>query len=121
VLGLVLLITIAFWPMMVLVVALGGMRSLIRFDLIAITIVKTLPIYVVVVLLVYAGVVGPGLLVGAVRGSGAEDGSGIGASGASLGAEAAFYVVMVYTNIVTMRVIGLYYHHFKHRFAWSWG
>ena len=26
----------------------------------------------------------------------------------------------VYFDIVLMRLIGLYYHHFKHRFAWSW-
>ncbi len=114
VLGAVLLITMTFWPMMLLVVALGGMRSVIRFDLIAITIVKTLPAYITVVLLVYVGVVGPSLLVGAVCGNGADGGIG-------LGVEAAFSVLMVYANIFTMRVIGLYYHHFKHRFAWSWG
>jgi len=121
ILGAVLLITMSFWPMMVLVVALGGMRSLIRFDLIAITIVKTFPVYVLVVLLVYAGVVGPSLVVGLIRDAGADDASGLGRSGTGLGAEAALLVLMVYTNIVTMRVIGLYYHHFKHRFAWSWG
>lgn len=117
-LGAVLLLTMSFWPIMVLVVALGGMRSVIRFDLIVLTIVKTLPVYVVVVLLVYAGLVGPALVVGAIRGAAADDGSTI---GADLGAEAAVSVVMVYANIFTMRVIGLYYHHFKHRFAWSWG
>jgi len=28
--------------------------------------------------------------------------------------------VTVYFDIVLMRLIGLYYHHFKDRFAWSW-
>ena len=118
VLGAVLLITMSLWPIVLLVVALGGMRALIRVDLIALTITKTLPAYVLVVLLVYAGVVGPSLVAGLVRGPGADDGA---AMGVGLGAEAAFSVLMVYTNIFTMRVIGLYYHHFKQRFAWSWG
>ena len=30
-------------------------------------------------------------------------------------------VVAAYTEIVTMRVIGLYYRHFSHRFLWSAG
>ena len=29
--------------------------------------------------------------------------------------------ISLYFEIVAMRVIGLYYHHFKHRFAWDWG
>ena len=29
--------------------------------------------------------------------------------------------IAVYFEIVAMQVIGLYYHHFKDRFAWSWG
>ena len=30
-------------------------------------------------------------------------------------------LVKLYCWIVAMRCIGLYYHHFKSRFAWSWG
>ena len=33
----------------------------------------------------------------------------------------ALVLVEVYVQIVAMRAIGLYYHHFKQRFAWSWG
>jgi hypothetical protein len=42
-------------------------------------------------------------------------------SAAVLGVGALLVVLEVYANIFTMRVIGLYYHHFKERFAWSWG
>ena len=31
-----------------------------------------------------------------------------------------FEVLQLYAWVVVMRVIGLYYHHFKDRFAWSW-
>ena len=29
--------------------------------------------------------------------------------------------VGLYFEIVALRAIGLYYHHYKDRFAWSWG
>jgi predicted Zn finger-like uncharacterized protein len=100
-----LLIPMVLWPMMLLVVAVGGIRSLIRFDLMFITIFKTLPAYALVVILVFVGVVGVGLL----------------PTEGSLGLKALITAVKVYASIFTMRVIGLYYHHFKKRFAWSWG
>jgi prepilin signal peptidase PulO-like enzyme (type II secretory pathway) len=100
-----LLIPMLLWPMMLLVVALGGIRSLIRFDLMMLTIAKTFPAYALVVVFAYVGVVGPALL--------PED--------VGLAAWAALLAVEVYAGIFTMRVIGLYYHHFKNRFAWSWG
>lgn len=58
-LGLILLFAMTLWPMMLLVVAVGGMRSLVRFDLMVLTMIKTLPAYVLVVILAYIGVVGP--------------------------------------------------------------
>ena len=33
---------------------------------------------------------------------------------------AGLYVLSTYASIVSMRIIGLYYHHFKNDFAWSW-
>jgi hypothetical protein len=41
--------------------------------------------------------------------------------GTMLGASMVVGLVTVVTNVAAMRVVGLYYHHFKHRFAWSWG
>ncbi|MFQ5805250.1 MAG: MJ0042-type zinc finger domain-containing protein [Phycisphaerae bacterium] len=117
-LGTILLIAMAVWPMMLLVVAVGGVPSLVRFDLMALTIIKTLPAYILVVLLAYVGVVGPALLL-AWRLSSASVGEAL--SIAVLGPGLFFIVLQVYANIFAMRVIGLYYHHFKQRFAWSWG
>jgi hypothetical protein len=34
---------------------------------------------------------------------------------------AVMFLVMVYTDVVAMRLVGLYYRHFKRGFAWSWG
>jgi predicted Zn finger-like uncharacterized protein len=118
-LGLILLFAMTLWPMMLLVVAVGGMRSLVRFDLMVLTMFRTLPAYILVVILAYIGVVGPSLLVAlgwvAVN---PDESTRFGL----LFAVAAFGVILqVYGNIFTMRVAGLYYHHFKHRFAWSWG
>jgi hypothetical protein len=42
----------------------------------------------------------------------------------SIGGRLAMYGLItclgVYLDIVLMRLIGLYYHHFKRRFAWEW-
>ena len=120
-LGAILLLAMTLWPMMLLVVAVGGIPGLVRFDLMLLTIIKSFPAYVLVVILAYAGVVGPALLTAVALAAAAEGTEGAGLIGAALGIGAAFMVLKVYANIVTMRVIGLYYHHFKHRFAWSWG
>jgi predicted Zn finger-like uncharacterized protein len=120
-LGAILLLAMTLWPMMLLVVAVGGIPGLVRFDLMLRTIIKSFPAYVLVVILAYTGVVGPALLSAAALAAAAEGTEGAGLIGAALGIGGAFMVIKVYANIFTMRVIGLYYHHFKHRFAWSWG
>jgi len=117
-LGAILLVAMAIWPMMLLVVAVGGVPSLVRFDLMVLTIIKTLPAYILVVVLAYVGVVGPALLL-AWQLSTASVGEALSIS--VLGPGLVFIVAQVYANIFAMRVIGLYYHHFKQRFAWSWG
>jgi predicted Zn finger-like uncharacterized protein len=120
-LGVILLLAMTLWPMMLLVVAVAGIRGLVRFDLMVLTIIKSFPAYVLVVVLAYVGVVAPALLSAGVLTLVSEDAEGAGLIGAALGVGAALIVLEVYANIFTMRVIGLYYHHFKHRFAWSWG
>lgn len=40
--------------------------------------------------------------------------------GSTLGASIARTGLTAYLEIVSMRVIGLYYYHMKGRFAWSW-
>jgi len=102
-------------PMVLLVTAIGGIFSVIRVDLLCITIVRTFPAYLAVCLLVG----GTSLLEGF-----AKELAGL-ATGGGL---QSFWVTLVltsllqaYFSIVSMRIVGLYYHHFKKRFAWSWG
>jgi len=103
---------LCLWPMVVLCVSLGGFEALVRVDLIASTVVKTLPMYLLTVGIVLgtqfvdylwqtdAGAVGMNIT--SVRGI-----LGVG--------------VMLYLEIIAMRAIGLYYFHFKRSFGWDWG
>jgi hypothetical protein len=96
-----------FWPMIILCIALGGFETVYRFDLIVSTIIRTFPVYVATLLLMF----GAALLERTLTAS---------TAGVSM-----WFVISigltVYFDIVLMRLIGLYYHHFKDRFAWSWG
>ncbi|MCH9003441.1 MAG: hypothetical protein IIC02_12790 [Planctomycetes bacterium] len=114
---------IAAWPMIILCVALGGFTSFYRVDLIVLTIIKTFPAYLLTLLLVFGATALDVALSGFVSTSNAP------AAGASLKSAIGSGLVIrvattgigVYADIVVMRLIGLYYHHFKSRFAWSWG
>ena len=113
-LALLSVLALFIWPMVVLCVALGGFNSLSRVDLIVSTIIKTFPAY----LFTAAMVVGTGVLDGVLS---AWLGSGWLSSGKAILVEALLIGASLYLELVAMRLIGLYYHHFKHRFAWSWG
>ena len=95
------------WPMVALCVGLGGFQTLSRFDLMVVTIVKTFPVYLLTVAMVFVA----GLVSGVLNG----------VAGSSLSVSILVIGVGLYCEIVAMRFIGLYYHHFKHRFAWDWG
>jgi predicted Zn finger-like uncharacterized protein len=95
------------WPMVVLCIALGGFSALARVDLIALTVVRTFPVYLVVAGLI----VGTEFLSSLVT-ENVGNNNLVGA---------AAVIVPLYLDIVGVRVIGIYYHHFKHRFAWDWG
>jgi hypothetical protein len=122
IMGLVMMFGGAFaWPMLVLVVAVGGVRSVLRLDLIVMTVIKSFPAYLVTVLAVYACMA---LMLGfdrALRALAAESAGGGRSLALTLVGPILVEVVELYVWIVAMRAIGLYYHHFKHRFAWSWG
>ncbi len=104
-----------FWPMVMLIVAVGGIGGLVRIDLILKTIVKSFPAYLCTVVLVYISLLLPLVYLAA----------GVAAVGSSLSGLLLLGFLLIgvetYATILAMRVIGLYYHHFKHRFAWSWG
>jgi hypothetical protein len=96
------------WPMIMLVVAMGGVDSLIRPDLLVRTVIQTFVPYVITSLL-SAGTI---VLVYYVQRS---------TGGNTVGMELGLQALGTYSTLVAMRCIGLYYHHFKERFAWSWG
>lgn len=104
----------ATWPMVVLCVALGGFAALGRPDAIVVTLVRTFPVYLLTAIIV----IGADLLKTVFQGVMRPDGSGglvafMVLRGLSIGVE-------VYFEVVAMQAIGLYYFHFKRRFAWSW-
>ncbi|MDO8632069.1 MAG: hypothetical protein Q7R41_16420 [Phycisphaerales bacterium] len=111
------------WPIMVLVITLGGFECLYRVDLLFITIVRSFPAYLVTLALVFGATAVEEVLNNAVS-AGAATGTG-GGIGTAIGGYLAAYALSVgitlYCNIVMLRAIGLYYHHFKHKFAWDWG
>jgi hypothetical protein len=93
------------WPLLILCVAIGGFATLRRVDLIFATMVKTFPIYLLTVAIVF----GTAFIVPAL-----DDLPG------GLIGNVLIIGISLYAEIVALRAIGLYYHHFKHRFAWSW-
>jgi hypothetical protein len=108
---------IALWPIVVLCIALGGFDVLYRADLIVLTIVRTFPAYVLTLALMFAAV-----LLSAVLETGSKGAlAGQGRAGGWALAHVLTVGLGIYFDIVLMRLIGLYYHHFKHRFAFDWG
>lgn len=112
-----------FWPIIILCVALDGFGCISRVDLIVTTIVKTFPVYLFTAVMVFGtdwmkyrltGFVGAGLSAG-------EDPTMSSWLGLSLVVSFLVVGITIYFEIVAMKLIGLYYHHFKDRFAWSWG
>ena len=112
-----------FWPIIILCVALGGFECIWHVVLIVTTIVKTFPVYLFTAVMVFGTVCLGYVLAGFVEtrlsaGEGASISSWLGSS-----ILVSFVVtgITIYVEIVAMKLIGLYYHHFKHRFAWDWG
>lgn len=103
------------WPMLLLVIAIGGFSSVYRIDLIVMTVARSFLPYLAVCLL-FAGT---WLL---------QDYADTLTVRVTGGAFQNFWLttaisalVAAYFSIVSMWIVGLYYHHFKRRFAWSWG
>ena len=111
------------WPMLVLVITLGGFESLYSVDRMAITIFRSSSAYGVTLLLVGGSTAANILLSGLVQQSfsGGTPSGWLAFIGNMIVGRALVTGVDLYCEIVMLRVIGLYYHHFKHRFAWDWG
>lgn len=119
--ALLLLLGYMLWPMFVLVTAVGGVAGLVRVDLMAATILKTLPGYLLataVALASFAAQVGLAFVLLFL-------GAGLLTKKADFSSfllwPPLFKGLELFLVIVAMRTIGLYYHHYKSRFAWSWG
>jgi hypothetical protein len=103
----------AMFPMTVLILAVCGVSGFSRPDLIVMTVARTALPYGLTVVLVSGALVAAFMIKIGVLAAG---------SGQHLLATmCVFEIVGLYGYVVAMRVVGLYYHHFKSRFAWSWG
>ena len=114
-------IGVILFPMIVLCVSLGGFSCLWRVDLIVLTILRTPAPYLVTLAFILATWVVEVLLevVFSPTGTGVTTGGALLAS--ALVQRAIVLTLCIYMDIVGLRLIGLYYHHFKHLFAWNWG
>lgn len=100
-------------PILLLVVAIGGVAPLARLDLIGFTVARTLGSYLIMAAIVLALRLGPVLLAAQIPSSTPfEAGFGLAILLVGLG---------LYCELIAMRAIGLHYHHFKGQYAWSWG
>jgi pSer/pThr/pTyr-binding forkhead associated (FHA) protein len=103
------------WPMVVLAVAMGGLGALGRPDLMIVTIARTFQAYMLVVTLAAVATVATGFVQEGADALATKIGMNDYAVGAIL------RLLDAYCAVIAMQAIGLYYHHFKPRFAWSWG
>ena len=113
----------AAWPMVILCVVLGGFSCLSRIDLIIKTIFRTLPVYLLTIALMF-GAVALSILLSGMATARTPSAAGNSAQGAMSNLILMGIVLKgigLYLDIVLVRLVGLYYHHFKSRFAWSWG
>ncbi|MEK6674871.1 MAG: hypothetical protein AABZ47_04355 [Planctomycetota bacterium] len=124
VLRILIIVGLFLWPIIVLCVSLGGFPTLARIDLIVKTLFNTIHAYVATVIVVFGAFFLDLWLSGILANKMIAPQAGAGTS-SLLGAIALWVVVVtaveVYFEVIAMRAIGLYYHHFKKRFAWSWG
>lgn len=97
-----------FWPILALCVAIGGFETVYRIDLMVLTIFRTMPVYFFTAAAVFVTAVLQ-LVVSTMVAQ-------IGFLGIIISLP-----FLLYMEIVSLRMIGHYYHHFKKRFAWSWG
>lgn len=100
------------WPMIVLCVSLEGFGSLLHVGLIGSTLLRTLPMY----LLTVAIVMGTQYVDYAWRTANLVAGVRTNLYISIFGAGLTLYI-----EVLAMRAIGLYYFHFKRRFAWDSG
>ncbi len=104
------------WPISILCVTIGGLGTLLRFDLMLVTMVKSFGGYIVTLILlgIAAGIAIAFELYLTPAGGSLFSADAIINNAIKVG-------INLYLDIVLMRIIGLYYRHFKNKFAWDWG
>jgi|GEM_PF-2386380 len=97
-----------FWPILALCIAVGGFETIFRIDLMIVTIFRSKAAYFFTAGGIFlTTVVQFTVLITAFK---------LGFIGIIF-----MMVIILYMEIVSLRMIGHYYHHFKKRFAWNWG
>ncbi len=104
-----------FWPMAMLMVGIGGVSSFVRVDLMIRTLIRTFVPYFVVCVLSAGVFVASWYINESLISSGGK------ASEHPIALQCVLQALGLYFWVLVMRFIGLYYHHFKSRFAWTWG
>ncbi len=114
---------LALWPMIILTISLGGFMAARRIGHMIIVIFRSLPAYLVTLCIVGICIAGNTILaliidtkvsVGQAKGTG-------NIAGSFFLQQVLIAGVRLYLDIVMLRAIGLYYHHFKHKFDFEWG
>jgi len=106
------------WPMAVLCVSMGGLAVFARVDLMIYSVIRTFWAYTVVWICLAVTIFGCYHLYVFAAAGGSKGGPLLARH--PLAGFAVMSLVVTYGSIIAMRIIGLYYRHFKHRFAWSW-
>lgn len=110
-----------FWPMVVLCAAAEGFQAMLRVDLMVMTVARSLVGYLITVACFLAASIAVPAVHWAVQ-------QGIGAASSEpqgwlqvLLIAALLDLVGIYAWIVALLAIGLYFRHYRHRFAFDWG
>jgi len=117
--GLLAAMGVFLWPIVILAVTMGGMGTVFRIDLLLMTVFRTFLPYLATVLLVMASLAAQ-FGVAALLGMGGVTGMMGFATGRNIALLLLGLGLCAYVQIGAMRVIGMYYRHYKQRFAWSW-
>ncbi len=117
---------IAMWPMVILCVALGGFSTIGRIDLLMLTIVKTLPVYLLTAGIFLATEYTSGLLQEYLKGTIVMPKAAGATSFMDIFGIVMLWIALargveLYFTVVALKAIGAYYYYFKDKFAWSWG
>lgn len=110
------------WPMIMLLLSLAGHGELLRVDLVALTIFRTFPAYLVIVIMLAAVTAinwAVAILTILIEASILQVTLPKMLTSPNIAFQAVRHILALYFSIVAMRLIGLYYLHFKHKFAFE--